>query len=197
MYHLAKSVYLNLTRTDEYTILILGLDNAGKTTLLERIKSDFGGSRMPSATVPTIGQNVAKVTVDGVKLKLRDVGGQEALRSMWINHYATCHGMVFVVDSTDQERIQECINELISIADHEDLEGVPILMLANKQDLDSSLEIEQIKEIFNPVAAHLSARDSRVLPISALTGEGVTGAAQWIATRAVRNREYRLPNRVN
>lgn len=75
-----------------------------------------------------------------------------------------------MVDSTDKARIEECRDVLEIVVDSEDTEGVPILMLANKQDREESLEVEEIKEVFNKIAERLSARDSRVLPVSALTG---------------------------
>lgn len=75
-----------------------------------------------------------------------------------------------MVDSSDRDRIEECKRTLESIVTNEDIEGSPILMLANKQDREDRLEVEDIKEIFNKIAERMSARDSRVLPISALTG---------------------------
>lgn len=94
------------------------------------------------------------------------------------------HAVVFVVDSSDRSRIEECkstlgmavirvvcwSNLIESIITNEDIEGIPILMLANKQDREDRLEVEDIKEIFNKIAQRMSARDSRVLPISALSG---------------------------
>lgn len=105
-----------------------------------------------------------------VYLKLWDIGGQEALRTLWTQYYTSSHAIVFVVDSTDRKRIEECRDVLEKVVGNEDTEGIPILMLANKQDRDESLEVEEIKEVFNKIAERLQARDSRVLPISALQG---------------------------
>jgi ADP-ribosylation factor related protein 1 len=73
------------------------------------------------------------------------------------------------------------------------LEGLPILMLANKQDVPGCLRVEQIKERFNPLAAHLGARDSKVLPCVALTGSGVRDAVDWLFIRIQQNRMNRPP----
>lgn len=127
-------------------------------------------------------------------LKLWDVGGQENLRTLWRAYYADAHAIVFVVDSTDRARIEECKDTLRGIVSHQDTEGIPVLMLANKQDRDDSLEVEDIKEIFNKIAEHLSARDSRVLPVSAIKGTGVKEAADWLTTRLLRNKQYRVPD---
>ncbi|KAJ8102308.1 ADP-ribosylation factor family-domain-containing protein [Lipomyces tetrasporus] len=197
MYHLTKGLYLVLTRKEEYSVLILGLDNAGKTTLLEKLKSIYndGRSLSPEKIVPTVGQNVGHITINNMNLKIWDVGGQENLRTLWKAYYAECHAIVFVVDSTDRARIEECRDTLRTIVTHQDTEGIPVLMLANKQDRDDSLEVEDIKEIFNKIAEHLGARDSRVLPISALKGTGVKEAADWLTIRLARNKQYRPPDK--
>ncbi|KAA8903418.1 hypothetical protein TRICI_005708 [Trichomonascus ciferrii] len=179
----------------EYSVLILGLDNAGKTTLLENIKGLYGSKGLPPEKIaPTVGQNVGHVRINNVLLKLWDVGGQENLRTLWDSYYTDAHAVVFVVDSTDQARLEECKETLDSVVSHEVLEGTPILMLANKQDKEDRMEVEDIKEVFNKIAEKMSARDSRVLPISALEGTGVKEAAEWLVIRLVRNREYRPPN---
>lgn len=78
---------------------------------------------------------------------------------------------MFVIDSTDVPRIEsEVVDVLKEVVEHEETEGVPVLVLANKQDRDESLEIAQLKEVVNPVIVRLGARDSRVLPVSALEG---------------------------
>lgn len=99
-----------------------------------------------------------------------DVGGQESLRTLWESYYQDAHALVFVIDSSDRERLEECKNVLQNVVTNDAVEGVPILMLANKQDREDRMEVEDIKEIFNKIAEQMGARDSRVLPISALTG---------------------------
>ncbi|ODQ66269.1 P-loop containing nucleoside triphosphate hydrolase protein [Nadsonia fulvescens var. elongata DSM 6958] len=136
------------------------------------------------------------ITVQGVRLKLWDIGGQANLRSLWASYYQQCHAIVYVVDSADRNRIEDCKVELKKVVVDDQLEGVPLLMLANKQDAEHRLDIVEIIEIFNQMAEHIVARDSRVLPVSALTGDGVVDAAEWLAIRLVRNKEYRPPNLV-
>ncbi|SMN21231.1 similar to Saccharomyces cerevisiae YPL051W ARL3 GTPase of the Ras superfamily required to recruit Arl1p to the Golgi [Maudiozyma saulgeensis] len=197
MFHLAKGLYANWNRKEQYSILILGLDNAGKTTFLESLKNQSSLKSKPLEKItPTVGQNIALVPVPNkpnVLLKLWDVGGQESLRAMWPEYYSQCHGIIFVVDSTDSERMDECKRTLTSIVMDDEVEGIPILMLANKQDRPDRLEIQDIKEIFNQIAEHLSARDSRVLPVSSLTGEGIMDALNWLVLRLERNKKNRPP----
>lgn len=214
MFHLAKGLYDNWNKKEgkycvialqlsyrltqaEYAVLILGLDNAGKTTLLEKVKSIF----TPEAKIipvnritTTVGQNVATIPIEKSLLKFWDIGGQESLRTLWSEYYDHCHGIIFVVDSSDRARIEECQKTLLSVVQDETiLESIPILMLANKQDVPDHMEVEDIKEIFNKIAEHLSARDSRVLPISAITGDGVKESVEWLHTRIVRNKQNKPP----
>ena len=143
---------------------------------------------------------VGKIDISRARLNFWDLGGQRDLHSIWEKYYSECHAIIFVVDSTDKERIEECkdvfcnlqhnfffilkkilclffiklmltfVISIEKIITNDEVEGVPILMLANKQDLPNSLKIEEIKEIFNKIALNLGARDSRVLPVSALEG---------------------------
>jgi ADP-ribosylation factor related protein 1 len=207
----------------EYSILLLGLDNAGKTTLLENIKA-LPINQTSSApyhpnlkTVPTVGQNVATITLPQVYLKIWDVGGQHSLRGLWQSYYSSCHAIIFVLDSTDIGdadlstlsdpsqptthedigRLDECKLVLEDVLQNADAEGVPLLVLANKQDREDCVEVVRIKEgfvrrVFEGEKGG-SVRDSRVLPCSALTGTGVEEAVEWVRTRVEWNKESRPP----
>ncbi|ORY16468.1 P-loop containing nucleoside triphosphate hydrolase protein [Clohesyomyces aquaticus] len=219
MYHLFKSIYLHATSKEEYSILLLGLDNAGKTTLLEQIKAAYSANHPNLKTVPTVGQNVATVSLPPpnppVYLKIWDVGGQHSLRGLWQSYYSSCHAIVFVLDSTDigdadiahlstdagrgeeHGRLDECRLVLESVLQNEDAEGVPILVLANKQDREDCVEVVRIKEglvrkVFEGEKGG-NVRDSRVLPCSALTGTGVQEAVEWLCSRVSWNKESRPP----
>lgn len=239
MYHLAKSLYLHATSKEgeldgtvsnlttdclplsppEYSILLLGLDNAGKTTLLEQIKSSYNPDHNARLnTVPTVGQNVSLVDLGECYLKIWDVGGQHTLRGLWQNYYSSCHAIVFVIDSTDVGdadvekinegsapgggevdvgRLEECKLVLESILGDQQTEGVPLLVLANKQDAEDCVEVVRIKEglVRRVVEGEkgVSVRDSRVLPLSALTGTGVKEAVEWVCSRVKWNKEARPP----
>ncbi|KAK3178391.1 hypothetical protein OEA41_000526 [Lepraria neglecta] len=214
----------DISFSTEYSILLLGLDNAGKTTLLSTIKSLYNGSSPPvggasKPTVPTVGQNVATISLDDMHLKIWDVGGQHALRSMWTSYYEVCHAIVFVVDGCDVGdgeidtlgrhdtdggegapqggRLEECRRTLESVLSHPSTASIPLLVLANKQDREDCVETVRIKEglvrrVFEGERGG-GVRDSRVLPVSALKGEGVKEAVEWIRTRVRWNREGRGP----
>ena len=85
-------------------------------------------------------------TQDGFKLNVWDIGGQKAIRPYWKNYYDNTDGMVFVVDSSDEERLGECVEELQFLLAEEGLAKVPLLVYANKQDLQLALEAEQVLE---------------------------------------------------
>ncbi|KKA26769.1 hypothetical protein TD95_001705 [Thielaviopsis punctulata] len=222
MYHLAKGLYMLATSKEEYSVILLGLDNAGKTTFHEQVKALF----MPDhhtprlKTVPTVGQNVSTIDLPDMYMKLWDVGGQMSLRKLWQSYYASCHAIVFIIDSTDigdgsldddagpgadlaavsaevTGRLDECRLVLEDVLQHSDTEGVPLLILANKQDREDCVEVVRIKEglvkkVFEGEKAD-SIRDSRVLPISALNGTGVSEAVEWIRSRVKWNKESRPP----
>ncbi|KAI9314044.1 ADP-ribosylation factor family-domain-containing protein [Dichotomocladium elegans] len=195
MYTLLSGFYHYITRKEEYYVLIIGLENAGKTTLLERIKSIFLGvpGLAPERIAPTVGLNIGRVDIKSSRINFWDLGGQRDLRSLWERYYPECHGIVFVVDSTEHKRLDECRETFEKIITNDRVEGVPILMLANKQDVEGALRVEEIKEVFNQIAVKLGARDSRVLPVSALKGEGVREAVDWLILRLQRNKFNRPP----
>ena len=193
-------------------MILLGLDNAGKTTFHEQVKSLFvaNAPEPKLKTVPTVGQNVSTITLPDMYLKLWDVGGQLSLRNLWQSYYSSCHAIVFIIDSTDigdgslgqhddnaGGRLDECRLVLEDVLQHSDTEGVPLLILANKQDRDDCVEIIKIKEglVKRVMEGEKggSIRDSRVLAMSALTGDGVREAVDWMRTRIQWNKESRPP----
>ncbi|QSS54843.1 ADP-ribosylation factor [Histoplasma capsulatum var. duboisii H88] len=249
MYHLAKSIYFYATSKEEYSVLLLGLDNAGKTTLLNQIKALFlptdpnntATQPLPGKTVPTVGQNVATIPLPDMYLKIWDIGGQISMRGLWQSYYSSCHAIIFVVDSADVGedadvsrlaqsghkggpnapsnakglsgaitepmnaidpqgefgRLDECRQVLESVLQHAETIGVPILVLANKQDREDCVEVVRIKEGFVRKVFEGEegggVRDSRVLPISALMGSGVREAVEWVRSRVKWNKESRPP----
>lgn len=128
-------------------IVMLGLDSAGKTTALYRLKFD-----QYLNTVPTIGFNCEKVRgtvgkAKGVQFLVWDVGGQEKLRPLWRSYTRCTDGIVFVVDSVDVERMEEAKMELMRTAKCPDNQGVPVLILANKQDLPGAREPKELEKL--------------------------------------------------
>ncbi|XP_028986804.1 ADP-ribosylation factor-like protein 14 [Betta splendens] len=158
----------------EVRVLILGLDNAGKSTLLYRLKH-----RASACTVPTIGFNVemleARRNRKPIALTLWDVGGQGKMREHWPSFHADTAAVVFVVDSSDRGRLNEARRELENTLRSEQLRERPLVLLANKQDVCGALTVTELKDKFN-LRKICFDRDWFVQPCSASTGFGVEEA---------------------
>ncbi|KAJ9088349.1 ADP-ribosylation factor-like protein 2, variant 2 [Entomophthora muscae] len=126
----------------EIRILMLGLDNAGKTTILKKINGE------PTDTIsPTLGFNIKTFIHGDYKLNFWDVGGQKSLRSYWKNYFENTDGLVWVIDATDRQRLSDCKKELFDLLNQERLVGATLLVLANKQDISGALSSKEIREV--------------------------------------------------
>ncbi|XP_055955764.1 ADP-ribosylation factor 6 [Patella vulgata] len=161
--------------SDPARILMLGLDAAGKTTVLYKLKLNE-----TVCTIPTIGFNVETVSpVKGVTFTVWDVGGQEKIRTLWRHYYQNAQGLVYVVDSADVTRMAEAKEELHAICKDIQMEGVPVVIVANKQDLPGALKTSEIADQLDM----MSFRDRKwyVQGSCAKTGEGIYEAMTEMA----------------
>ncbi|GAA6063327.1 hypothetical protein JCM10212_003913 [Sporobolomyces blumeae] len=115
-------------RSTEMRILMLGLDSAGKTTILYRLQI---GEVV--TTIPTIGFNVETVQYKNIKFQVWDLGGQTSIRPYWRCYYADTKAVVYVVDSSDRERLPINKAELLAMLNEEELQDAKLLVFANKQ----------------------------------------------------------------
>ncbi|NXP02668.1 ARL14 protein, partial [Thinocorus orbignyianus] len=171
------------SKVKQANILMLGLDSAGKSTLLYKFKySDT------FLTIPTIGFNVDMIeTEKDFTLTVWDVGGQQKMRQVWCNFLENADGLMYVVDSSDKRRLEESKKEFELLLKNECIKRVPIVMLANKQDLPGALNAEEITRIFK-MKKYCSDRNWYVQPCCAITGEGLSEALQRLTTFA---KQYR------
>ncbi|EJK66874.1 hypothetical protein THAOC_12157 [Thalassiosira oceanica] len=121
-------------------ILFLGLDNAGKTTLLRQLKDN----RTVSAE-PTLHPNTEELVVGQLRLKAFDLGGHETARRLWQDYISTVDAVVFLVDAVDRQRLPEAKRELDGLLSSDELRGVPFLVLGNKIDLPSACSEKELK----------------------------------------------------
>mmetsp|Transcript_45255 Transcript_45255/g.102205 ORF Transcript_45255/g.102205 Transcript_45255/m.102205 type:complete len:188 (-) Transcript_45255:272-835(-) len=160
----------------EMRLLILGLDNAGKTTILKK----FNGEDI-STIEPTLGFNIKTLEYMGYKLNCWDVGGQQTIRSYWRNYFEQTDGLVWVVDSADRWRLEDCKRELHQLLGQEKLAGASLLIFANKQDLAGALSAADIAEVLDLGGEQIgSSRHWEIRGCSAVTGEGLVEGIDWL-----------------
>lgn len=157
----------------EMRVLMLGLDSAGKTTILYKLKLGQNVS-----TIPTVGFNVETVTFKKVKFNVWDVGGQDKIRPLWRHYFAGTQALVFVVDSSDRERIEEARTELLRIITDREMKNAVLLVFANKTDLPKAMDVEEVTE---KLGLHkLRDRNWHVQTSCAITGDGLLDGLSWL-----------------
>jgi ADP-ribosylation factor-like protein 2 len=156
----------------EMRILMLGLDNAGKTTIVKKILG-----KDTSKISPTLGFNIDTIDYKQYKLNIWDVGGQSSIRSYWRNYFEATDALIFVIDSVDKDRLEICKQELKSLMKQERLMGTSLLVFANKQDLEGSLSLMEIKNLLelDDIYNHW-----HIEACSALTGQGLEKGIEWV-----------------
>ncbi|XP_007892562.1 ADP-ribosylation factor 6 [Callorhinchus milii] len=157
----------------EMRILMLGLDAAGKTTVLYKIKLG-----LPVTTIPTVGFNVETMTYRNMRFNIWDVGGQDKIRPLWRNYYTGTQGLIFVVDSTDRDRIDEARKELYRVINDREMRNAIILVFANKQDMPHAMKPHEIQEKLG--LTRIQDRSWYVQPSSATTGDGLYEGLTWL-----------------
>ncbi|XP_008796507.2 ADP-ribosylation factor 1-like [Phoenix dactylifera] len=159
----------------EMRILMVGLDAAGKTTILYKLKL---GEVI--TTIPTIGFNVETVEYKNVSFTVWDVGGQDKIRPLWRHYFQNTQGLIFVVDSNDKERILEARDELHRMLGEDELQGATLLVFANKQDLPNAMSVSEITDKLGLHA--LRQRRWYIQSACATTGEGLYEGLDWLSS---------------
>ncbi|XP_065839771.1 uncharacterized protein [Oscarella lobularis] len=163
------NVLQNFSSSNPSRILMLGLDAAGKTTALYKLKLNETIS-----TIPTIGFNVETVTpCKGVSFTVWDVGGQDKIRPLWRHYFNGTDGLIYVVDSADAERMAEAKEELQSILKSPDMDQVPVVVMANKQDMPNARDPS---EVMNRLGLRNLPNPWHVQGTCATNGDGVVEA---------------------
>ncbi|KAK1839620.1 ADP-ribosylation factor [Colletotrichum chrysophilum] len=176
----------------EMRLLMLGLDAAGKTTILYKLKLG-----QDVTTIPTVGFNVETVTYKNVKFNVWDVGGQDKIRPLWRHYFSACftqlslancandpyptgtQGLIFVIDSSDRARIEEAKSELHRIINDREMKDSLLLVFANKQDINGAMKPQEVTEALQ--LSKLKDKVWYVVPSCATTGEGLLEGLAWLS----------------
>jgi GTP-binding protein SAR1 len=162
------------------TLLVLGLDNAGKTTLLHRLRTgqirNYPPTDRPSLT--------EKFSYQGITFNAWDLGGHEAVRHLWSDYAPECKALLFLIDASEAERIEEAGYELDALIGDGIITDIPIAILLNKCDLpDARPSGEVCEKIQYPDLIKMHPPEKmRIFRISVLRGEGYQEAFQWISS---------------
>mmetsp|Transcript_19540 Transcript_19540/g.49363 ORF Transcript_19540/g.49363 Transcript_19540/m.49363 type:complete len:184 (+) Transcript_19540:71-622(+) len=173
---LMSRVLSALFGSKEVRILILGLDNAGKTTILYRLQVD----EPIGQTVPTIGFNVETLQYKNIKFQVWDLGGQTSIRPFWRCYYQNTDAIIFVVDSSDTDRLSIAKQELMAMLEEEELKDAILLIFANKQDMKNALSAAQVSEHLG--LATIKNRQWSIQETSATKGRGLFEGFDWLVT---------------
>eukprot|EP00794_Sanderia_malayensis_P007948 gene7948-8805_t len=159
----------------EMRVVALGLDNAGKTSILFKMKQDEFVS-----AITTIGFNVETIEHKSMKFTIWDVGGLQKLRPLWRHYYLNTQAVIFVVDSSNYERVDEAREELAKLMAEKRLKDALILVFANKQDIANSLSVEELSEKLE-MHKLCCGRSWNILGCDAHSGMGLHEGLDWMA----------------
>ncbi|KRZ78208.1 ADP-ribosylation factor 1-like 2 [Trichinella papuae] len=176
MGNLFASLFKGLFGKKEVRILMVGLDAAGKTTILYKLKL---GEIV--TTIPTIGFNVETVEYKNISFTVWDVGGQDKIRPLWRHYFQNTQGLIFVVDSNDRERVGEARDELIRMLAEDELRDAVLLVFANKQDLPNAMNAA---EVTDKLGLHtLRNRSWYIQATCATSGDGLYEGLDWLSSQ--------------
>ncbi|KAL3425927.1 ADP-ribosylation factor 4 [Phlyctema vagabunda] len=161
----------------EMRILMLGLDNAGKTTIVKRIMGED-----VNTVSPTLGFIIKTIDYEGYKLNIWDVGGQKTLRSYWRNYFEKTDALIWVVDATDRLRVDDCREELHGLLQEERLSGASLLVFANKTDVGGCMNEAEIQEGLQLDA--IKTHKWHIIRCSAITGANLQEGLAWVVDDA-------------
>eukprot|EP01124_Arcella_intermedia_P024773 TRINITY_DN4254_c1_g1_i1.p1 TRINITY_DN4254_c1_g1~~TRINITY_DN4254_c1_g1_i1.p1 ORF type:complete len:195 (-),score=41.42 TRINITY_DN4254_c1_g1_i1:125-670(-) len=169
-----SSIFNQYFGNKEVRILMVGLDAAGKTTILYRLKL---GEVV--TTIPTLGFNVETVSYKNISFTVWDVGGQDRIRPLWRHYYEDTDGVIYVVDTADRNRIETARKEFLGILSEDALRDAAVLVFANKQDLPKALSVAEVAEALD--LRNIRQKDWHVQGSVATSGDGLYEGLDWLS----------------
>lgn len=164
-------------------VLVIGLDNSGKSTLLNHLKPAKG---QITEVAPTIGFSVEGFSRDSLAFTCFDMSGQSKYRSLWEQYYSDVQGVIWVVDATDRIRMCVVRDELEYLLEHKSVKNVsfPILFCANKQDLNNAMKPVEIAKLLR--LKTISSKPWQICATNALNGDGVENGIDWLVNQLLK-----------
>ncbi|XP_954821.1 ADP-ribosylation factor, putative [Theileria annulata] len=171
---LLKVIRKTKLKDKEIRILILGLDNAGKTTILKSINNED-----ITKIEPTVGFNIKSVKYNEYILNFWDVGGQESIRLFWRNYFENTDALIWVIDSVDTSRLNISKREIMKILKNDNMYKSTVLIFANKQDIKGSLTPKEINQMLE-LDKVINDRSYMIFGTSAVEGNGILTGIEWL-----------------
>jgi len=169
-----SKIWARMVGKTEMRILMVGLDAAGKTTILYKLKL---GEVV--TTIPTIGFNVETVEYKNLSFTVWDVGGQDKIRPLWRHYYQGTNGLIYVVDSNDRDRSEDAREELTKMLNEDEMRDAVVLVFANKQDLPNAMTAAEVTEKLG--LHNLRHRQWYIQSACATTGDGLYEGLDWLS----------------
>jgi len=170
--------WLGLRRRD-VNVLVIGLDNSGKSSLLNYLRPK---DAQRNDIAPTVGFNTEHFQCKGLSFTAFDMSGQSRYRSLWSNYYRTTNGIIFVIDSSDKTRILIAREELQQLLIHPDIisRNIPILFFANKMDIRDALSDVGVSYALG--LDSITNKSWHICSSNALSGDGVADGIEWLSS---------------
>ena len=175
-----SSIFQRLFGNKQVRILMVGLDAAGKTTILYKLKL---GEIV--TTIPTIGFNVETVEYKNISFTVWDVGGQDKIRPLWRHYFQNTQGLIFVVDSADRERVSEAAEELQKMLGEDELRDAILLVFANKQDLPNAMAASELTDKLG--LNSLRGKRWYIQSTCATQGQGLYEGLDWMSNEITKS----------
>ncbi|MED6236921.1 ADP-ribosylation factor-like protein 6 [Ataeniobius toweri] len=176
-------------RKKKVNVLCLGLDNSGKTTIINQLKPS---NTQAQEIVPTIGFNIEKFKSSSLSFTVFDMSGQSRYRSLWEHYYKESNAIIFVIDSSDKLRMVVAKEELDTLLNHEDIRNkkIPVLFFANKMDLRDALSSVKVSQML--CLENIKDKPWHICASNAIKGEGLQEGLDWLQdqiTQSYQNNE--------
>ena len=176
-----SKLWSSLISKKDVRILMIGLDAAGKTSILYQMKM-----AELVKTIPTIGFNVEQLDYKGLRFTIWDVGGQDKIRILWKHYYQNSDGIIFVIDSNDKERFETVRETLLLCLNEEELKDAALLIFANKQDINGAVSPSELTKILE--MEKIRNRKWLVQGSSAISGQGLKEGLDWLANALLKKK---------